>query len=83
MIAVVGTANNAQFQFYKVELGTGAEPTAWHVLNDLHREPVSKGRLESLDTRSVPNGTYWLQLTVVDATGNFPPPCKVRIQVEN
>ena len=82
-ITIRGTANHGQFQFYKVEYGQGEEPTAWHVISDVHRSPVIDGVLEGFDTAALPNGVYWLKLTVVDITGNFPPPHKVRIVIEN
>ena len=82
-VAIQGTANHGRFQFYKVEFGQGEEPTAWHVINDIHRAPVVNGTLETLDTTVLPNGVYWLKLTVVDQTGNFPPPCQIRITVGN
>jgi len=52
-------------------------------VNTIHRSPVLGGQLEELDTTALPNGVYWLQLTVVDQTGNFPPPCRVRIVIQN
>jgi hypothetical protein len=82
-VDVMGTANHGSFQFYKVEFSQGEVPSAWHVVHDIQRAPVIGGRLISFDSRAVPNGVYWLQLTVVDATGNFPPPCRVRIIVQN
>jgi hypothetical protein len=82
-VDVMGTANHPSFQFYKVEFSQGEEPSSWHVVHDIQRTPVIGGKLISFDSRSVPNGVYWLQLTVVDATGNFAPPCRVRIMVQN
>lgn len=83
-IEIRGIANHARFQFFKIELGPGAEPSGWHVINDVHRERVDiEGHLETFNTTSVPNGDYWLKLTVVDNTGNFPEPCRVRVNVSN
>ncbi len=82
-LAIVGTAKHANFQFYKVEIAPGEKPSAWSVVNNIHRQPVENGVLEELDTRALPNGVYWLQLVVVDHTGNFPPPCQVRIVIQN
>jgi hypothetical protein len=82
-VNVMGTANHGSFQFYKVEFSQGEEPSAWHVVQDIQRAPVVGGRLITFNSSAVPNGVYWLQLTVVDATGNFPPPCRVRITVQN
>lgn len=82
-IVIQGTALQGRFQFYKVEFGQGEEPTSWHSIHDIHRTPVDNGLLEEFDTTLVPNGVYWLKLTVVDETSNFPPPCRVRIVVQN
>lgn len=82
-ISIIGTARNAQFQFYKVEFSVGDQPGEWRVIGDLHQQAVSEGYLESLNTAALPNGTCWLQLSVVDQSGNFPPPCRVRITVRN
>ena len=82
-VTLLGTADHGQFQFYKVEYGLGEEPTAWHVISDIHHERVINGTLETFDTTSLPNGVYKLKLTVVDVTSNFPPPHVVRIVIEN
>lgn len=82
-VAIRGTAAPADFQFYKVEFGEGETPTIWNVIHDIHRVSVTDGVLEEWDTAGLANGTYWLRLTVVDHTGNFPPPCQVRVVVQN
>ena len=82
-VAIQGTANHDRFQFYKVEYGQGEQPASWHVISDVHRTPVVNGVLEEFDTAGFPNGVYWLQLTVVDQSGNFPPPCRVRVLIQN
>ncbi len=82
-IGIYGTANNARFQFYKVEYSQGENPGAWHGISNIHKNPVTGGLLEQFNTATLPNGVYWLQLTVVDITGNFPPPYAVRIVIQN
>lgn len=82
-VPVRGSALNDRFQFYKVELGVGESPDAWHSLGPISKSPVNSGVLEEFDSTSVPNGTYWLRLTVVDITGNYPTPCDVRVVVQN
>lgn len=82
-ISIIGTARNGRFQFYKVEFSVGDQPGDWRVIGDLHRQSVSGGVLETFNTAALPNGTCWLQLTVVDESGNFPPPCRVRIVIRN
>ena len=34
-------------------------------------------------TKTVANGPYWLQLSVVDNTGNFGTPCQIRVNIGN
>jgi len=82
-VAIQGTATHSRFQFYKLEYGQGEKPTSWNVIGDIHKASVTNGVLGELDTKILPNGVYWLQLTVVDQSGNFPPPCQVRVVVQN
>jgi len=83
VINITGTATHPQFHFYKVEYGLGDEPTSWHVIDDLRYSAVVGGVLVSVDSRALPNGTAWFRLTVVDQTGNYPPPCAVRVSIRN
>jgi hypothetical protein len=83
-LAVRGTANTESFDYYKVEVGPGSKPgdSQWTVVGQLHREPVAGGVLETFNSGAYAPGTYTLRLVVVDATGNFPPPCTVTINVQ-
>ncbi len=83
VLTIRGTANHGRFQFYKVEFGQGEDPGAWHVIDDIVKSQVTDGMLQTFDTTVVPNGTYSLKLTVVDVTGNFPPPHRVPITIQN
>lgn len=82
-VAIRGSADIDAFQFYKIEYSLDEEPKRWNVVGDVHRQPVTNGALGELDTMTLPNGTCWIQLTVVDRTGNFPAPYRVRILIEN
>lgn len=82
-VAIRGTANHPQFQFYKIEYGLGGNPDQWHSIGDIVHSPVVDGVLLSFDTRALPNGVYSLRLTVVDVTGNFPPPYELQVTIEN
>jgi tetratricopeptide (TPR) repeat protein len=79
LLEIRGSARIDQFQYYKVELGIGEEPTTWSVIGDISAVPVVDGVLATLDTGRLPEGTYTLRLTVVDNTGNLTPPHRVRI----
>ncbi|MBI3732716.1 MAG: hypothetical protein HY259_04570 [Chloroflexi bacterium] len=79
---IIGTAAIPNFQFYKVEFGANARSGPWRVIGDVHKQPVTDGLLETFDTAGLPPGVYFLQLTVVDRTGNFPfAPCQVRVSI--
>lgn len=82
-ITIQGTANHERFQFYKVEWGAGESPEAWHSINEIVRHPVVNGPLMPVNTAALPNGVVWFKLTVVDITGNFPPPHAVRVVIQN
>jgi hypothetical protein len=79
-----GTANIANFQYYKIEVGPGPNPRdhEWTVVGQLHHSPVSGGVLETFNSSAYPPGTYTLRLVVVDQTGNFPEPCRVTVTVQ-
>ncbi len=82
MVAIVGTANHAQFNYYKLEYGPGANPSdsEWSFFAE-GNQPVNNGRLGTLNTSLLSPGTYSIRVTVVDASGNFPPPCQTTIVV--
>ena len=83
-IPVRGTANIADFQYYKVEVGPGSNPKdhEWTVVGTLHENPVSGGVLETFNGGAYPAGTYTLRLVVVDQTGNYPQPCRVTVIIQ-
>jgi hypothetical protein len=81
-VTIRGTAQIDQFQFYKLEYGLGEEPQQWNSIGEIHRSPVANGALGVWDTAGFPNGAFKLRLTVVDASGNFPPPFEVRIIIQ-
>jgi hypothetical protein len=83
-VPVRGTANIANFQYYKVEVGPGSNPkdNEWTVVGRLHESPVNGGVLETFNSAAYPNGTYSLRLVVVDQTGNYPEPCRVTVTVQ-
>jgi hypothetical protein len=77
---VTGSANIANFAFYKFEIsgvGTGGE---WLSL-DVGKDPVVEGVLGSFDSGAREPGEYAFRLVVLDNAGNFPPPCVVPITI--
>jgi hypothetical protein len=81
-VAIRGTATDPNFQYYKIEVGTGPNPEAWTVVGQLRYSPVSNGVLETFNANAYPPGVYTLRLVVVDQTANYPEPCRVTITVQ-
>ena len=82
-VTIRGTANIEAFQFYKMEYGAGEEPELWNSIGDVQRTPVVDGTLVVWDTAGFPEGTYKVRLTVVDMSGNFPPPYQVQVTIRH
>ncbi|MCC6166342.1 MAG: hypothetical protein IT329_03860 [Caldilineaceae bacterium] len=84
-VNILGTASHPNFQYYKVEYAPGADVSPddnFAYLTDA-RTQVQGGVLASFDSTQFDNGPYTFKLTVVDNTGNFPPPCTVTVVIEN
>lgn len=80
-VGFTGSAVQDNFWFYKLEWApAGSESFAYFAGSRL---AVTGGWLGTLDTTMLLNGDYVIRLTVVDLTGNYPPPCDVPVQVEN
>ena len=80
-IVIRGTARIDQFQFYKLEYALGEEPRQWNSIGEINRSPVVDNVLGVWNLAGFPSGPAWLRLTVVDASGNFPPPCDLRVVI--
>ena len=81
-LTIWGTASIEAFQFYKIEYGLGETPEQWHSIGDVHTAPVVDGVLSTWDPAGFPNGILKLRLTVVDITGNYPPPHEIRLTIQ-
>lgn len=81
VIDIIGTAQDPKFNFYKVEYAP--TDTMEFVYYSGSETPISEWILGSFDTTIFPNGDYVLRLVVVDETGNYPPPCQVRVKIAN
>ncbi len=82
-VAVVGTAQHDQFSYYKMEFAPGSSAGEGYTYFDGGQNQVIGGLLGSLNSTSLSNGVYTIQLVVVDATGNYPQPCRVTLTVQN
>ncbi|MBI1800496.1 MAG: hypothetical protein HYR71_02565 [Chloroflexi bacterium] len=67
---VIGNAKAGSFNFYRLEFGSGLDPTAWTQIGGDHHNQVDGGQLEVWDTTGLADGLYTLQLTVVEGNGN-------------
>lgn len=75
----VGSATLPNFAFYKLEVRSDSA-SIWNNFGT-SREPVDEGVLGTLDTGLFLPGVYWIQLTVVDNTGNIPiTPCAIQVR---
>lgn len=83
VVTLTGTATHSALDYYKLEYAPGANASSGFVYFDGRGSRVENGALGSIDTRNLPNGEYTLRVTVVDQTGNFPPPCDVSVIVSN
>lgn len=81
-VSIWGTAKIEAFQFYKLEYGMGEEPQSWHSIGEVQRTPVVSGVLGVWDTKGFPAGVFKLRLTVVDISGNFPPPYEIKVVIQ-
>jgi hypothetical protein len=75
-VAIFGTANIENFQFYKLEYGAGENPAVWSYFGG-GDSPVVNGRLGTLNV--LPPGAYSVRVVAVDQSGNFPLPCQTTI----
>ncbi|MBI5034557.1 MAG: peptide ABC transporter substrate-binding protein [Chloroflexi bacterium] len=81
IIEIRGDAGRPNMSYWKLEYRVDSNPYyAQLVRSDV---PVTDSVLSLWATKTVPNGVYWLQLTVVDNTGNFGTPCQIRVNVAN
>lgn len=79
VIEVKGSANIANFGFYKYEIARPGE-TIWLSIN-AGEQVVQEGVLGEWITSVLPPGEYQLRLMVADNQGKFRPPCIVHVRV--
>ncbi|MBI5303037.1 MAG: peptide ABC transporter substrate-binding protein [Chloroflexi bacterium] len=81
LVEIRGTANAPSFGYWKLEYRADANPNYTQLFRS--DRPANDQVLSLWSTRTVANGAYWLQLSVVDSTGNFSSPCQIRVNVAN
>lgn len=80
MTPIIGTASHEAFAYYKLEYGAGVNPNVWSYF-DGGEQPVQNGRLGALNAGALAPGPYSIRVVVVDASGNFPPPCQTTVVI--
>jgi cytoskeletal protein RodZ len=83
ILDIGGSATHDNFASYKLEYAAGANAASGFVYFYGLTSQVAGGVLGSLDTTLLPNGEYTIRITVVDQTGNYPPPCDINIVIQN
>jgi hypothetical protein len=83
VLGISGTATHETFQYYKLEFAPGANAGGEFVYFGGGNVQITGALLGNLDTAALANGAYTIRLTVVDQSGNFPPPCDVSVVVQN
>ncbi len=69
ILEIKGTADaTGLFESWKLELGLGADPNNWVLLNG-GNSPVKNGTLHLVDLSNLPNGVFTLKLTVTGKNG--------------
>ncbi len=80
VISVAGNATHENFASFKLEAGA---PGGGLNFVGSGNSPVSGAALSNVNTAAFANGPLLIRLTVIDQTGNFPPPCDVTVNVAN
>jgi hypothetical protein len=83
VVPIVGSATHETFNFFKLEFAPGANAGGGYVYFDGNAVPIQGGVLGNFNTTSLANGAYTIQLVVVDQSANYPPPCRVTVNVQN
>lgn len=78
-VQIIGAAASDNFDYYKIEFRVPG--TDWNFIQDFKTPVPSEGFLGAWNSDTVPPGTYEFRLVVVDSTGNYPEPCKIRLTV--
>ncbi len=80
IVDVKGTANIANFAFYKYEFRLANSADSWQAIS-AGTTPVLDDLLGKWDTSLVPSSDYDFRLVVTDTSGNAPMPCVIRVHV--
>jgi hypothetical protein len=79
-VDIKGTANIANFAFYKFEFRSANSTDPWQAVS-AGTDPVVDDLLGKWDTSLVNSGDYDFRLVVTDTSGNAPLPCVIRVHI--
>ena len=68
-VTITGSATATDFDYYKLEYGSGSNPATWTAINGQGISPVRGGVLGLWNTNPLPEGPYTLRLTLVGHGG--------------
>ncbi len=82
-VDIIGSArfNPGTIAFYKVEFGSGSNPSSWITMGSGHGQPVEAGVLETWEAGSLRPGRYALRVVLVKPDGNYVTSAVVAVQV--
>ena len=75
---VDGTANVPNFVRYDIDVRRDGT-SVWQHLG-AYTTPVVSGHLARIEPDRFGSGAFWIRLTVVDQTGNYPPRCAILVR---
>jgi len=64
-VPILGTAHGEEFDYYRIQTGSGLNPPAWRLLENDNSLPVDNGILTNWDTNGL-SGLHAIQLIVVN-----------------
>jgi len=68
-VTITGSATATDFDYYKLEYGSGSNPATWTTINGQGISPVRSSVLGLWNTNPLPEGPYTLRLTLVGKAG--------------
>jgi hypothetical protein len=82
-VAIFGTANPANFDYYDIEIVGPATGSRWiSIFDALRREPLIDGILATIDVAGLESGSYLLRLVVTNTEGIGAGQCVIQVEVE-
>lgn len=77
----IGTVALPDQVYYKFEYKPASSPT-WQFLTQFNDKAVMNDKLMDFFTTTIAPGVYDFRLIAVDRSGNYPPPCEIRLTVQ-